>query len=105
MLKRRILLVNSLIFSLIWFVILAASLIYFYPLFGQSGDDLARQAEAAETDKIPPEITGVKVESLSATSTTISWTTDEDADSLVNYNLKRDYGLVRDSNLTKKHTF
>ncbi len=42
----------------------------------------------------PPEITNVKIQEVDADSVTITWTTDEDADSLVNYGLKEDYGIV-----------
>jgi hypothetical protein len=49
----------------------------------------------AADDVIPPELTKVEVVSNSETSITITWETDEDADSLVNYGLLEDYGIVR----------
>lgn len=48
----------------------------------------------ADTD--PPAIENVTVSDISETSVRINWTTDEDADSLINYGLKSDYGIVRD---------
>lgn len=50
---------------------------------------------AQSSDQIPPDITGVEITQVSETSVTINWTTDEDADSLVNYGLQPDYGIVR----------
>ncbi len=41
-----------------------------------------------------PEITAVEITGVSEDSVTITWTTDEDADSLVNYGLQEDYGIV-----------
>lgn len=46
-------------------------------------------------DGVPPEIENVQVEQVDDTTLTITWTTDEDADSLVNYGLQPDYGIVR----------
>lgn len=49
----------------------------------------------AADDTDAPEISSVQIESVSDTSVTITWETDENADSLVNYGLKEDYGIVR----------
>jgi len=49
----------------------------------------------AADDVVPPELTNVQVVSNSETSITITWETDEDSDSLVNYGLREDYGIVR----------
>ena len=46
-------------------------------------------------DVNPPEITNVQISNVVDKSVTITWETDEDADSLVNYGLKEDYGIVR----------
>ena len=46
-------------------------------------------------DDDAPAISNVKVSRDSDTSVTITWTTDEDADSLINYGLQEDYGIVR----------
>lgn len=50
---------------------------------------------AQSSDKEAPGITNVEVSQVSETSVTISWETDELADSLVNYGLQPDYGIVR----------
>lgn len=50
---------------------------------------------AQSSDEDPPEITNVQVVDITDDSVTITWETDEDADSLVNYGLKEDYGIVR----------
>lgn len=49
----------------------------------------------AQADTDPPEISSVDVVEVSETSATITWTTNEDADSLVNYGLQEDYGIIR----------
>ncbi len=49
--------------------------------------------EGADVD--PPEITNVQIAAVSEDAVTITWETDEDADSLVNYGLQEDYGIVR----------
>lgn len=46
-------------------------------------------------DVTPPDITNVQVNSVGDSSFTITWTTDENADSLINYGLKEDYGIIR----------
>jgi hypothetical protein len=42
-----------------------------------------------------PEITNVQVENVDDTTLRITWETDEEADSFVNYGLQPDYGIVR----------
>lgn len=56
---------------------------------------LSNVAYAAD-DTTAPEITNVQVTDVQEDSVTITWETDEDADSLVNYGLKEDYGIVRE---------
>jgi hypothetical protein len=46
-------------------------------------------------DKTAPGIENVVISEVDDTSVTITWETDEDADSLVNYGLQPDYGIVR----------
>lgn len=50
---------------------------------------------AQSNDEDPPDIRNVQIASSTDTSVTITWETDEDADSLVNYGLQEDYGIVR----------
>ena len=50
---------------------------------------------AQSSDVTPPEITNVEVIDVAEDSVTINWETDEEADSLVNYGLQPDYGIVR----------
>ncbi len=54
--------------------------------------DHARFVYGADVD--PPEITNVQITGVTDDSITITWDTDENADSLVNYGLKEDYGIV-----------
>ena len=52
-------------------------------------------ATAANDDTTAPDITAVEVIDVTETSIKVKWITDEDADSLINYGLKEDYGIVR----------
>ncbi len=54
------------------------------------------QAKAASLDKEPPVIYNPGVSDVTASSAMITWTTDEEADSLVNFGLNKRYGMVRD---------
>ncbi len=46
-------------------------------------------------DTTAPTIQNVEIAEVTDTSVTINWETDENADSIVNYGLKEDYGIVR----------
>ena len=50
---------------------------------------------AQSDDKEAPEIDKVQIDQVSDSSVTITWETDEDADSTVNYGLQPDYGIIR----------
>lgn len=49
----------------------------------------------AQTDQDAPQISNVQVTNVSENEVTITWQTDEEADSLVNYGLQPDYGILR----------
>lgn len=50
---------------------------------------------AQSSDQTAPAISAVEVTEVGETSATIKWVTDEKSDSLVNYGLQPDYGIVR----------
>jgi len=50
---------------------------------------------AQSSDSTSPEISNVQIGEITDGSVTITWETDEDADSLVNYGLQPDLGIVR----------
>ncbi|MEM9336468.1 MAG: fibronectin type III domain-containing protein [Patescibacteria group bacterium] len=50
----------------------------------------------AQNDTDPPLISNVQVVDVSETGVTITWETDEDADSLVNFGLQENYGILRE---------
>ena len=52
-------------------------------------------AQAQSNDTTAPELSNVQVTTNSETSITVTWETDEDADSLVNYGLQENYGIIR----------
>jgi hypothetical protein len=56
---------------------------------------LFNNAALAQTDQEAPQIENVQVSNVTETSVTVTWDTDEDADSLVNYGLQPDYGIKR----------
>lgn len=49
----------------------------------------------AQTDQEAPQISNVQISNVTENAVTITWETDEDADSLVNYGLQPDYGILR----------
>ncbi len=60
--------------------------------------NVTNQAYAAtyEEDLTPPKIFQIEVSDVGYGSSTITWKTDEDSDSLINYGIERNYGVVRD---------
>ncbi|MEN9920300.1 MAG: hypothetical protein RL538_193 [Candidatus Parcubacteria bacterium] len=56
---------------------------------------LVNNVSLAQTDQEAPEISNVQVSNVTENEVTITWETDEDADSLVNYGLQPDYGILR----------
>lgn len=53
-------------------------------------------AAEEEQDELPPVISNIQISDVVATSSVISWKTDELADSLVNYSLNKNYGIARE---------
>lgn len=53
--------------------------------------------------EIPPQISEIKILEITTSSAVISWKTDKKADSIVNYGLDRNYGIVRDPIFTLEH--
>lgn len=53
-------------------------------------------------DGVPPKLSNIILTYPTATSTLISWETDENADSEVNYGLDKNYGTIRDAFPNKK---
>lgn len=56
----------------------------------------------AQSDATPPKMTNIRIINTGATSSTLMWETDEDADSEVNYGLDKNYGIARDPVPNKK---
>ncbi len=74
-------------------------------LFWQNYPLLPAVAQDEEADKTPPLIYNVQVSGINATSSIITWETDEMSDSLINFGLDKSYGIVRDPRADKKeHT-
>ena len=56
----------------------------------------------AQSDFTPPKLSNIAVKSITATSATVTWDTDEEAESLINYGLDKNYGIARDPVANKK---
>ena len=56
---------------------------------------IAGSVWAQNANAIPPEISNVQITDIKEKSLTITWETDKNADSLVNYGLQPDLGIVR----------
>lgn len=56
---------------------------------------LSLVVQAQSSDTSSPEISSVEIKEVTENSVTINWKTDENADSLVNYGLQPDLGIVR----------
>ena len=50
---------------------------------------------AQSADTVPPKISNVKLENVTDSSATVTWETDEDADSAINYGFLPDLGVIR----------
>lgn len=92
---KNIVFYNFILFSLIFVTITVAWMFLFY------FSNQYAAAEEEEADTTPPAITSVNISDISATSSIITWQTDEEADSLVNYGLNKNYGVVRDPHADK----
>jgi hypothetical protein len=53
-------------------------------------------------DGVPPKFSNIQITAPNATTTIITWETDEDADSQVDFGLNKNYGVVRDPFPNKK---
>lgn len=69
------------------------------------GTVIAIAQEAAlteeEKDTVPPKLSNIVIGEISATSTIVSWKTDEHSDSLINYGLDKNYGVLREPRFDK----
>jgi hypothetical protein len=66
---------------------------------------IAQEEEEEEEDKIPPNIYNINITDVVATSAVITWETDEESDSLINYGLNKNYGVYREPRFDKtSHT-
>lgn len=56
----------------------------------------AISVSAQFSDMEAPEIDNVEITNVTEVSATVTWTTDEESDSLINYGLSDNYGIIRD---------
>jgi len=55
-----------------------------------------KHGAAADDDAKPPKIAEIIISDVTATSSVVTWNTDEKADSIVNFGLDKSYGIARD---------
>lgn len=97
---RNIFLINLGIFL---FVLISVSFGGFLLLNYSTGFRTASYALAeTEKDTIPPAISNIKIQDVTATSAVVMWDTNELSDSLVNFGLNKSYGIARDPRFDKK---
>jgi len=87
-----------LIINIVLFIIIAV-VVFIIGIFVLENINITQAAE--EDDETPPDITDVSITDITATSSVITWETNEDADSLVNYGLDKNYGIIRDPHFNK----
>jgi hypothetical protein len=83
--------------SLAWTLLLMGGGVFGFLVFGPQ----ALLAQVAG-DGAPPKISNIQFTVVNATTTLVTWETDEDADSEVNYGLNKNYGIARDPLPNKK---
>src|SRR2546425_363437 len=54
--------------------------------------------EVFAQQSLPPQISGVEIKNIQATSTVIDWTTDVNSDSVVNFSIGKNVGVMKDPN-------
>lgn len=94
--------INAIILIAMFLAITWLSITYIYPNFSRRLSVLEK-AQAEEAQKIPAIISDIKVATTTATSTVISWKTDKITDSMIYFNVSRDYGIVRDAATSVNH--
>jgi len=88
---KKLFYLNFIVFLLAIIIVVSAGF-----LFVRTNSTVEVLAQEEETDTIPPNILNIEVSDVTATTSIITWTTNELADSLVNYGIDKNYGVVRD---------
>ncbi|MEI8361291.1 MAG: fibronectin type III domain-containing protein [bacterium] len=100
--NKQVLFINAIILFAVFLAIIWLSVTYIYPNFSKKIGSLER-AHAEEVKKVPAVISDIRVATTTASSTILSWKTDKVTDSMINYNVSRDYGIVRDPATSTDH--
>ncbi len=86
-------------FNVIFFTFVIVMVFVFGFLINQNINNIS--AATIEDDVIAPSITNVQISQITATSSIVTWTTDELADSLINFGLDKNYGILREPRADK----
>ena len=101
MFQKKIIIINLILFISV--VLACLLIIYKFSFFGLKNFRLNIAIAEDEEDDKPPVISNINISDIAATSTKITWSTDEDANSLINYSINKNYGINRDSAMKKSH--
>ncbi len=102
--KNKLLIINLILLAVIMLVcfiigLILVSKLHLTALLPRAQVAIAQDQE--EVDSSPPKISNIKIADISTASATISWQTDEPSDSLVNFGLNKNYGIVREPRYDK----
>lgn len=95
---NKILRYNIIIFILVLFAVFGFGFLF---VKNSLTEPAAAEETAEEEDVTPPTISGIKVSDVTATSSVITWETNELSDSMINYGLDKNYGISRDPRFDK----
>jgi len=96
--RSKVLFFNSLFLIIVVIVVFALGLYIVHKT-----TILTAGAAEEDSDETPPSILHVDASDISATSSLITWETDEMADSLINFGINKNYGIIRDPRHDKMH--
>ena len=82
-------------------IIFTLATVFIVGLFMIGYDPIGVAVAEEDEDITPPKLYNIEIANTNATSTIIRWDTDEMADSLINYGLDKNYGIIREPRFDK----
>jgi len=99
--NKKLIIFNVILFIIILLIIFISGLFLISKTKSLQAAPLVTPQNEVNTDSTPPEIANIRVSNISATSSIITWETGELADSLVNFGINKNYGIIRDPRADK----